>query len=93
MRRKHADLIKEWAEGAEIEFKDFMGNWIIAAENILWHENTEYRIKIEKKPDITLFFCASVTSARYGAEIRDPLHNISVTFDGDTHKPIKVDIL
>ena len=41
---KHAALIKAWADGAEIEFKDYVGLWT-ASPNPSWGSLMEYRIK------------------------------------------------
>ena len=47
MKRKHAELIKAWADGAEIQF--FYGtNWYDTSEPICWHdESCIFRIKPE----------------------------------------------
>ncbi len=43
MKRKHAELIKAWADGAKIEAK-INGFWVMA-KIPSWLEDTEYRIK------------------------------------------------
>jgi hypothetical protein len=44
---KHAELIKAWADGAEIEYRFFDdGEWNIA-NTPSWKEGTQYRIKPE----------------------------------------------
>lgn len=51
----HAELIKAWADGAEIEFysKD-INEWHEAFDNDpSWTPTTQYRIKPEVKPDVT----------------------------------------
>jgi len=50
---KHAELIKAWADGAEIEYRSMnYDNWI-SIKTPTWHDHFEYRIKpqpvIEKK--------------------------------------------
>ena len=46
---KWAKEIKAWADGAEIECKQFpSGNWFII-ENPNWNSDTEYRIKPQPK--------------------------------------------
>ena len=43
---KHAELIKAWADGAEIQYKNSIGLWTEFHRNrTLWNENDEYRIK------------------------------------------------
>lgn len=50
--RKHAAIIKAWADGAEVEFLDRpSGRWT-QATTPTWSYDTEYRIKPEPKPDI-----------------------------------------
>ena len=53
---KHAELIKAWADGAEIQAKDMRDNW----HDVLkpnWDEECEYRIKPEPKPDVVSYLC------------------------------------
>ena len=47
---KHAELIKAWADGAEIECRDCRV-WY-HAKDPKWQEDMEYRIKPKTKPDI-----------------------------------------
>ena len=65
---KHAELIKAWADGAEIEFrKSFhvagpgggtcFTDWKSKLHDS-WHEHIQYRIKPEPKPD-NVMFCKS----------------------------------
>lgn len=44
---KHAELIKAWADGAEIQIKNSFGDWV--ATDPLWSEHYEYRIKPKAK--------------------------------------------
>ena len=44
---KHAELIKAWADGAEIQLKGRNGEWIDIFPD--WQEKCEYRIKPEPK--------------------------------------------
>lgn len=44
MKHKHAELIKQWADGAEIEYKVHNGGWV-ALEHPSWEDRNEYRIK------------------------------------------------
>ncbi len=47
-KHKHAELIKAWADGAEIQFKSALKEeWHDSEGNPDWHENLEYRIKPE----------------------------------------------
>ena len=50
MKHKHCDVIKAWADGAEIQFKcpnDL--HWSNAPDNPEWLDKLEYRVKPEKK--------------------------------------------
>lgn len=47
---KHAELIKAWADGAEIEVLD-KGIWYWASSP-QWYPEWQYRIKPEPKPDV-----------------------------------------
>lgn len=42
---KHADLIKNWADGAEIQFKYPDDTWENVCGTPTWASTTEYRIK------------------------------------------------
>jgi len=48
---KHADLIKAWADGAIIQYKDYAGKWndFEPITHASWHDNMEYRIKPEPR--------------------------------------------
>jgi hypothetical protein len=54
---KHANLIKEWADGAKIEARYLSAGgwteWQLQEGGFIWyHTNAEYRIKPEPKEDI-----------------------------------------
>ena len=51
---KHAELIKAWADGAEIQYKDELGEWETwdGYNAPPWYPDEEYRIKPEPKPDV-----------------------------------------
>jgi len=53
MKHKHAELIKAWADGAIIQYKGSLNEWIDfdPPSYADWHESMEYRIKPEK-PEI-----------------------------------------
>ena len=54
---KHAELIKAWADGAEIEYRyknyDGWTGWHQREGEFIWHitDDWEYRIKPEPKPE------------------------------------------
>ena len=50
---KHSELIKAWADGAEIEyFSPTAEKWVEVGISPAWSNNFEYRIKPESKPDV-----------------------------------------
>ena len=91
---KHAELIKAWADGAEIEqqvpnrlgglggWQPFNGDW----EKLPAYY--EYRIKPNPKPDVVEQYVAKKDS-KYGC-VRIAEHwekeNLKLTFDGETGK-------
>ena len=98
MRHKHYNLILEWACGAEIEFfrdyGDGDGEWVNSKYPV-WHEDREYRIKTEPKPDVVLYAHANslmdecnafISNARgfNSAFFSDKKANIKLTYDGET---------
>jgi hypothetical protein len=46
--RAHAEIIKAWADGAQIEYKDGTGDWV-SIERPSWHSHFEYRVKSDVK--------------------------------------------
>lgn len=41
----HADLIKAWADGAEIQYRNRRGEWEDVGPVVSWLNNSDYRIK------------------------------------------------
>ena len=101
---KHADVIKAWADGAEIQAKS--DNVWLDCRNPEWWPNAEYRIKPEPKPDIVTFgfipnwtSLESQTSSTWWFDLavrhactRERL-NLSLTFDGETGKLKSAEVL
>lgn len=86
---KHADLIKAWADGAEIEYLNVGANSVWAvAKSPRWDGQGEYRIKPEPKPDVVEKYFANGYT-KYGC-VRVAEHwkreNLKLTFDGETGK-------
>lgn len=52
MKHKHAELIKAWADGAEIECKFKSGNWRTVEYPDWANPLEEYRIKPEEKKPV-----------------------------------------
>lgn len=92
---KHAELIKAWADGAEIEvYQPAFGRWEKAEPAS--HTSFEYRIKHEPKPDVvgTFYFnCDTMHNHVAGmkADLEDS--NVKLTFDGETGKLKSAEVL
>ena len=88
MKHKHADLIKAWADGAQIQVKAHKSVWE-DRENPLWDADSEYRIKPE--PDvIKIFYLESnpMLGLRFSEEInpvQEKTKRIRCTVDGETY--------
>jgi hypothetical protein len=95
---KHAELIKAWADGAEIECRDCRV-WY-HAKDPRWQEDMEYRIKPKTKPDIEKFFLLE-SNPILGLRLNEisgfqkqPHEDwIRIVFDGETAKMKSVEIL
>jgi hypothetical protein len=49
MKHKHAEVIKAWADGAEIEFLTMLGTWV-TIKYPDWDDRFKYRVKPEPDP-------------------------------------------
>jgi hypothetical protein len=87
----HADIIKAWADGAEIEFQEFLA-WR-PTKTPQWHEGVGYRIKPESKPDIVSYVYARGGIWLHFCEEEDCEHNIKLTFDGETGKVKSAEVI
>ena len=96
---KHAELIKAWADGAEIQLKGRNGEWIDIFPD--WQEECEYRIKHEPKPDVVWFVTAYLDQFKYQEvpQLTDigqkgsALNNLKLTFDGETGELKSAEVL
>ncbi len=96
-KHKHYDMILAWAKGAIIqhrcyphyaEWKDTNGN------QPNWHQGYEYRIK--PAPDMELTVNLSMNQKYDTVVAQHPVYmvpNVKVTFDGETKKLKKVELL
>jgi hypothetical protein len=93
---KHAELIKQWADGAQIEY---YCNRIQKWQEIdypVWNDYTEYRVKHELKPDTFLYghigeldevLAARRRPTEMGVvSVPRTYHDVEYTFDGNTGK-------
>ena len=88
---KHAELIKAWADGADIEIKFYEG-WR-DCRPIDWNENAEFRIKPQPKPD-QVVYPQSATSWDENQKHQWFIGGrLKLTFDGETGKLKKAEVL
>jgi hypothetical protein len=96
-KHKHAEVIKAWADGAEIEIKGDSVWYSIKPPTFL--EHCEYRIKPETKPDcfryIGVCFANGSTTNLRQVEPCNVAWDcaIKITFDGETNKPKSVELI
>ena len=95
MKRKHAELIKKWADGAEIQYKSKAdGEWCDHSDTE-WDEDYEYRIKPEPKPD----WSKHIRISSRNNEICDldlclpQFANLVLTFEGETGELKSAEVL
>jgi len=105
MRHKHADLIHAWADGAEIEARNYnYGPWhsLKGADCITWDKSCEYRIKPTPKPDVVRYVVMMeqvdrevVVSTSHCKQnvVSGAMWQIKVVRDGETGKLIKAEVL
>lgn len=55
----HAELIKQWADGAEIEFQRMDGTWEFCDVIPKWSEYTKYRIQPEPVQNVVSYAVVS----------------------------------
>ena len=91
--RKHAELIKAWADGAEIEY--LPSNSLIwnPIKVPCWDGDGDYRIKPEPKPDVVIYGYADTNGVWCSSIDRKDRDNIKITFDGDTGKLKAAEVL
>jgi hypothetical protein len=98
---KHAELIKAWADGAEIEYYSVADDeWKPTPTTTpSWSENSVYRIKPEPTPDVVKYlgvdgwYHSQVSQAWYNTIGNSYQTWIKVTFDGATREPKSVELV
>jgi hypothetical protein len=96
MKHKHADLIKAWADGAEIEWRGINGDWCSISGTPAWSIETTYRIKPTPKPDVVrnitveaTLKCGETCGEAFVQVFKSGKYcfpNLRLTFDGETGK-------
>jgi len=87
MKHKHAELIKKWADGAQIQRKQ--GEFWFDSYSPTWDNEFEYRIKLEEKADFAI--SARVNFSQSKDITKDMVvfsrvgkQNVEFLFDGET---------
>lgn len=89
--RKHAELIKAWADGAKIQCRgDYSPDWKDVGDICGWYKQTQYRIKPEPKPDSETTTGDSIWNGVTGMR---QFVELKYTFDGETGKLKSVEII
>ena len=86
---KHAELIKAWADGDEIEVLDHDKWWSVPSP--FWTEERQYRIKPEPKPDFVREYKGNIATLRFADYWESP--DLRLTFDGETGKLKSAEVL
>ena len=92
---KHAELIKAWADGAEIEWQDKWGEWQPFYLTCSWYEAKNYRIKPEPKPDWCMYLkrIDEHTWTEYLPTDNIQKGKVKLTFDGETGELKSAEVL
>jgi len=83
---KHAELIKAWADGAQIQCFDCNHDgWKDLGEYFVWANDYQYRIKPEPKPDYVQYINFHLNLCVIDLK-KMPFNkaNLKLTFDGET---------
>jgi len=96
---KHSELIKAWADGAEIQVL-YSRDWKDCVTP-LWDLENEYRIKPEPKPKPVVLYATTWFSATDDSHVLSPSltklrtssDNIKLTFHGETKELIKAEVI
>jgi len=102
MIHKHTEIIKAWADGAEIESRTLCTH---AGNSNQWHETTnpawnnnnlDFRIKPETKPDYITFLTFTKngwSEAPISCYVRNSERALKLTHDGETGKLKSTEVL
>lgn len=95
---KHAELIKAWADGAQIQhWNVVVGEWMDCSDRPAWQLENRYRVKPESKPDLVYYGVFDCTGAvlLHGVftKMNDRGDQIKVTFDGESMKLKSAEVL
>lgn len=88
MKHKHAEMIKAWADGAEVQIRWHDDKPWQGCTAPRWDQDCEYRIKPEYKPDTVELYKAHAGFKDGCVRIAEHWErdNLKLTFDGETGK-------
>lgn len=98
---KHADIIKAWADGAEIQCRNRVDpEWKDIGQNPCWFEEIQYRVKPEREPDVVMTRAVGIYRMPSEADPHGLLSvgvfgapNVRFVFDGETKELKSVEVL
>jgi hypothetical protein len=95
MKHQHADLIKAWADGAQIQSRNNIGEHWQDNRLPVWANDTMYRIKPEPKPDLCKYVVVEAIDDGFTKwHTCSPAHaNLHLTFDGETKQLKSAEVL
>ena len=89
---KHSELIKAWADGAEIQYQKYGYEWVDCLYNRPhWNDDIEYRIKPEPKADVENLLYVENCFATHN--IYNERANLKLTFDSETGELKSAEVL
>ncbi len=85
----HAALIKQWADGATIQFQSITGDWKDVVDNLpFWAREGTYRVKPEPKPDVVVYKWINENGSTFAKTFDKhdqwPDANLMLVIDGET---------
>jgi hypothetical protein len=92
---KHAEIIKAWADGAEIEARTLCthvrnsNEWFDTTDPVWSNKNLDFRIKPETKPDYITFLTFTEngwSEAPISCYVRNSERALKLIHDGETGK-------
>ena len=92
-KHPHCEVIKAWAEGAEIQVKAPGGDWKDCSSRPSWYEAYDYRVKPEPKPDVRVLWAVAKPRALLPSSIMGKDRDfVKCIYDGGTGELKAVEI-
>lgn len=89
---KHADIIKAWADGEQIEFlNQHTKQWVPIGTEPCWFKGSIFRIKPEPKPDVVTHDCVQLEHDEAMFAMGED--NLKLTWCGETGKLKSAEVL